>query len=213
MCVKNEETENDFLFCGKREDGKMVIGFPVVKTERVSGEKTTFILRQEPDTSCIDGEPVGLRSEMTWHPVDPKSVKQIASTNDAAARPIEEWHEDFGFVLWWKFPIEEPPYVGCPLDEDWPGYHTHWTPIPIPTVTKEEVYTATGSDPDVRGRWLLERDPDGKPYCFHCSVCDSDFSKISNNAATNYCPDCGKKMNTDAIIEGNTLDFQPSEDE
>ena len=31
-------------------------------------------------------------------------------------RPIEEYHEDMGPVLWWKFPIEEPPYVGTPND-------------------------------------------------------------------------------------------------
>ena len=52
------------------------------------------------------------------------------------ARPIEEWNEDFGDVLWWKFPIEEPPYVGSPLDEKWNGYHTHWTFIPIPQPPK-----------------------------------------------------------------------------
>lgn len=47
-------------------------------------------------------------------------------------RPRSTWHEDFGDVLWWRFPIEEPPYVGSPLDDRWPGHHTHWTPIPIP---------------------------------------------------------------------------------
>ena len=54
------------------------------------------------------------------------------------ARPIEEWNEDFGDVLWWKFPIEEPPYVGSQLDENWSGYHTHWTFIPIPQPPKGE---------------------------------------------------------------------------
>ena len=54
------------------------------------------------------------------------------------ARPIEEWNEDFGDVLWWKFPVEEPPYVGSPLDEKWPGYHTHWTFISIPKPPKGE---------------------------------------------------------------------------
>lgn len=47
-------------------------------------------------------------------------------------RPLEEWHEDYGDVLWWKFPVEEPPYVGSPLDAAWPGYHTHWTEIVCP---------------------------------------------------------------------------------
>ena len=65
-------------------------------------------------------------------------------------RLLAEWHEDDGEVLWWKLPITEPPYVGSPLDEGvlvtikvadrdysqgiyvhgWPGYHTHWSPIP-----------------------------------------------------------------------------------
>ena len=57
-------------------------------------------------------------------------------TVQEGARPIEEWNEDFGDVLWWKFPIEEPPYVGSPLDEKWSGYHTHWTFIPIPTAAE-----------------------------------------------------------------------------
>ncbi|WP_052092215.1 hypothetical protein NYE80_24125 [Paenibacillus sp. FSL H7-0357] len=48
------------------------------------------------------------------------------------AKSIDEWHEDYGDALWWTFPIQESPYCGSPLDEDWPGYHTHWTPIVIP---------------------------------------------------------------------------------
>ncbi|MBY0205282.1 hypothetical protein [Paenibacillus cucumis (ex Kampfer et al. 2016)] len=48
------------------------------------------------------------------------------------ARTLDEWHEDFGDVLWWKFPVEESPYCGSPLDTDWPDYHTHWTPISVP---------------------------------------------------------------------------------
>lgn len=73
----------------------------------------------------------------------------------AVAKLRVEWHEDDGPVLWWKFPIVEPPYVGTPLDcgrtvavqiigaDDpmlqtkfdvggWPGYHTHWTRIVVP---------------------------------------------------------------------------------
>lgn len=29
-------------------------------------------------------------------------------------RPYAEWHEDYGPVLWWRFPIQEEPYVGGP---------------------------------------------------------------------------------------------------
>lgn len=67
-----------------------------------------------------------------------KAVQENAPTIEARpvvrveARPLEEWGEDYGDVLWWKFPIEEPPYVGSPLDCNWSGHHTHWTPIEVP---------------------------------------------------------------------------------
>jgi hypothetical protein len=85
----------------------------------------------------------------------------LTSTTEAAQmkpRPIWEYREDMGDVLWWKFPIDEPPYVGSPLDlgetieieirdlthtstlrrtvGGWPGHHTHFTPIPIPDEPK-----------------------------------------------------------------------------
>ena len=53
-------------------------------------------------------------------------------------RPLDDWGEDYGDALWWKFPIEEPPYVGSPLDVNWPDYHTHWTPILVPQPPREE---------------------------------------------------------------------------
>jgi len=51
---------------------------------------------------------------------------------DPVARPLAEYHEDHGPVVWWSFPICEPSYIGSPSDDDWPGYHTHWTPHPNP---------------------------------------------------------------------------------
>lgn len=72
-------------------------------------------------------------------------------TDFTRPRPLSEWTEEDGEVLWWKFPVDEPPFVGSPrilgqvveirthqgviakgLVGGWPGYHTHWTPIPIP---------------------------------------------------------------------------------
>lgn len=50
----------------------------------------------------------------------------------AVAAHIDSWHEDIGTVLWWRFPVEEPPYVGSPLEDDFPDYVTHWTPIVMP---------------------------------------------------------------------------------
>lgn len=47
--------------------------------------------------------------------------------------PEKEWHEDDGNVIWWKLPIEEPPYVGTPLDSDFEeGYYTHFTRLTEP---------------------------------------------------------------------------------
>ena len=48
-------------------------------------------------------------------------------------RPIDDWHEDMGPCLWWKFPIEEPPYVGAPTWDDFPDYVTHFTRVPMPS--------------------------------------------------------------------------------
>ena len=50
----------------------------------------------------------------------------------APARPLQDWHEEIGPALWWAFPVQEPPYSGTPLDDDWPGYHTHFTEIVVP---------------------------------------------------------------------------------
>ena len=63
----------------------------------------------------------------------------------------------------------------------------------VPAVDAEKI-----SDADVapvrHGRWILEREPNGKPYCFHCSVCDDDFHYICITVAYDYCPNCGAKM-------------------
>lgn len=71
-------------------------------------------------------------------------------------RTLEEWDESHGDVLWWYFEhgqVCEAPHVGRPDDlgfpiaieittptgepkvfthlvGGWPGYHTHWTPLP-----------------------------------------------------------------------------------
>lgn len=55
-------------------------------------------------------------------------AQQPAAVDEA--RPLDDWHEDDGPVVWWKLPVDEPAWIGTPLDSDWPGYHTHWTPHP-----------------------------------------------------------------------------------
>lgn len=57
---------------------------------------------------------------------------------ELVARPLSEWHEDMGPKLWWHFPVREAPYVGSPLCDDWPGYHTHYTKIIVPLVQSDK---------------------------------------------------------------------------
>jgi hypothetical protein len=71
------------------------------------------------------------------------------SRNHLLARPESEWHEDDGVALWWVFPIVEEPYCGSPLYTDWPGYHTHWTPIVVPDAPSD---TPAKSDLPTGGR-------------------------------------------------------------
>jgi hypothetical protein len=61
-----------------------------------------------------------------------------AEPSEAFAKPMSAYHEDYGPVLWWKFPIEEPPFCGWPDGSDWPGYHTHWTRLPKPPRLAEQ---------------------------------------------------------------------------
>lgn len=62
-------------------------------------------------------------------------------------RPLDEWHEDDGVVLWWRFPISEPPYVGTPLDDDWPVYATYWTRLLEPDGPTRELDRAALGEP------------------------------------------------------------------
>lgn len=55
-----------------------------------------------------------------------------------SAKRLADYHEDLGAVLWWVFPISEPPYCGSPSDLDWPGYHTHWTPLILPELPEQK---------------------------------------------------------------------------
>ena len=53
------------------------------------------------------------------------------------ARHIDEYHEDMGPVLWWRDPIEEPPYVGTPHDDCFDETYEWWTPIDIPDMPEK----------------------------------------------------------------------------
>jgi len=61
------------------------------------------------------------------------AIKRLGELEDALEpQPINEWHEDMGDCLWWKFPVDEAPYCGSPLDCDFPDYVTHFTKLLLP---------------------------------------------------------------------------------
>lgn len=65
-------------------------------------------------------------------------IKKLDEPQKVIAHLAEKWHEDIGPVLWWDFPVEEPPYCGTPLDDDFPKYKTHFTELHIPDEVEEE---------------------------------------------------------------------------
>lgn len=62
--------------------------------------------------------------------IDGMIAERCAKQDAEMPRPLADWHEDDGAVVWWRFLVDEPAWIGTPLDDDWPGYHTHWTPHP-----------------------------------------------------------------------------------
>lgn len=84
------------------------------------------------------------QTEKNWQTM----LTEISKHEPVEAKPISEWHEEDGNVLWWSFPIEEGPYAGTPLDENFPeDYYTHWTPIfcPIPPQNDDTICHSCGS--------------------------------------------------------------------
>ena len=64
-------------------------------------------------------------------------LDRLAEYEDALEpKALEEWNEDMGDCLWWRFPIEEPPYCGTPLDINFPSCTTHFTRLIMPLNTK-----------------------------------------------------------------------------
>ena len=79
-------------------------------------------------------------------------VNQLDEPTKVIAQLSEKWHEDIGPVLWWDFPVEEPPYCGTPLDDDFPKYKTHFTELHIPDEVEEEP------------KWVVKIEDNGSAY-------------------------------------------------
>ncbi|HHZ8250517.1 TPA: hypothetical protein ACWL7Y_002537 [Enterococcus faecalis] len=85
-------------------------------------------------TDFHDGKYAGLEQAL-------ELIKKLDEPQKVKARLAKHWDEDLGDCLWWNFPVEEPPYCGTPLDDDFPKYKTHFTELYIPDeVEKEPLY-------------------------------------------------------------------------
>lgn len=67
------------------------------------------------------------------------AVKRLGELEDLLEPiPAEEWNEDDGDVVWWRLPVEEPPYIGSPLCDDFTfDYYTHFTRLGMPLIDGE----------------------------------------------------------------------------
>lgn len=105
----------------------------------------------------IDGDEMLTRLESLSHNAsisarDRQSVQLamglLVPSKPETAREFREWDEFDGDVLWWKLPVVEPPYVGTPLDDDFPDYVTHWTKIVVPQELVGEKVEHPDASPD-----------------------------------------------------------------
>lgn len=62
------------------------------------------------------------------------TINRLGEMEDALEPiPADEYHEDYGSVIWWRLPVNEPPYIGSTLCDDFiPNYYTHFTRIILP---------------------------------------------------------------------------------
>lgn len=68
----------------------------------------------------------GLRKRLTTE----QDLEWFAPPREAwGAKPREQWRPEMGPVRWWRFPYRGDAWTGAPTDENWPGVHTHYTPI------------------------------------------------------------------------------------
>ena len=66
-------------------------------------------------------------------------------------RPLADWREDMGDVLWHLMPIQEPPHCGTPIDTGWPYFEEDvprlwFTPLPDARAINAAWHAAVGDD-------------------------------------------------------------------
>ncbi|EGO8952416.1 hypothetical protein [Enterococcus faecalis] len=122
-------------------------------------------------TDFHDGKYAGLEQAL-------ELIKKLDEPQKVKARLAKHWDEDLGDCLWWNFPVEEPPYCGTPLDDDFPKYKTHFTELYIPDeVEKEPLYRVKldeGYFVEYQGRGALIIPDDNKEIKIFDSKSDAE---------------------------------------
>ena len=66
----------------------------------------------------------------------PEVVEAVRAISDPKPIPLCDWTPEHGAVTWWCYGeasgewLTAVPWIGTPGTPDWPGHHTHFTPLP-----------------------------------------------------------------------------------
>lgn len=165
-------------------------------TLTIDGEQLEFV--DTPEQWALDQYQAEVARRRARH----RASKVLAALNSArcgdgdAPRPLAEWAEDDGPVLWWSFPIVEPPYLGTPLDSAWPAHVSHWTRFAVPAEPAPEA-----APPDASLGLIL--DTRGYVAADPARLTARDYEALGR-----ACESCGLGW----FIEDGTMRFQPPPD-
>jgi len=125
LCKPDDDEPDEAFDCDDDRQCGTVLRHLLAIAERASLLRVVWgcAVMLDPRNKCVDPN-----ADVIEHHPDAK-----AGHAAKLARPLDEWEEDMSDVLWWRFPVDEPPYCGTPNCSDWPGYHTHWTPLVVPS--------------------------------------------------------------------------------
>lgn len=104
-------------------------------------------------------------------------------------RPIDEYHEDMGDVLWWKFPITEAPYVGRPTD------------LGLTVQLNLDANLRTYADPEGKEHsFVITRAVGGWPgYHTHFTLIELPDQPAAEHSEPTGCPHCGARHPPDGM--------------
>jgi hypothetical protein len=122
--------------------------------------------------------------EETYATIEIKSEKEFTELSNSlnkvkdAETPISvaNWKKDDGICLWWSLFTEGPPYVGTPLDDNFPKTVTHFTKIIKPNKTEKHVYCTNCVHMDNLMKYITDELSEMPKICESCYPYDLEDS-------------------------------------